>query len=295
MISFPIAKINLGLKVLRKRADGYHDIETVFYPVPLCDILEITENENTVIQNDDFKKQQIGKQHLITLASGKKIFFSASGLKVDNDPSKNLCIKACKVFDQYQAIPFDLSIHLHKIIPMGAGLGGGSSDAAEVLKTLNNLTGSKLSNEDLLSMAAELGSDCSFFINNFPAFAEGRGEILSKLDLDLSNYFMVLVKPDVHVSTVAAFSGIIAGSNNYHLKNCLLKPIQQWQNCLGNDFEETVFRNFPVIREIKDRLLSLGAIYAAMSGSGSTVYGLFDSPPPSADHFMDCSYFCFKK
>ncbi|MBL0343190.1 MAG: 4-(cytidine 5'-diphospho)-2-C-methyl-D-erythritol kinase [Bacteroidetes bacterium] len=206
-----------------------------------------------------------------------------------------MCVKACKIFDQYHKIPFDLSIHLHKIIPMGAGLGGGSSNAAEVLKSLNCLTGSKLSSEELLSMAAELGSDCSFFIHKFPAFAEGRGEILSKFDLDLSKYFMVLVKPDVHVSTAAAFSGIIAGKNNHNLKNCLLKPIQQWQNCLVNDFEETVVRNFPVIREIKARLLSLGAVYAAMSGSGSTVYGLFDSFPPSADHFKDCSYFCFKK
>jgi len=246
MIAFPPCKINLGLNVLRKRNDGYHDLETCFYPIPWTDILE-------VIPSDDFE-------------------FTVSGNAIPGDD--NLCVKAYRLLNAPPA-----KIHLHKIIPMGAGLGGGSSDAAWTLRLLNDVFGLKLSKDDLKKYAAKIGSDCAFFIDDGPMIGTGRGEVLTPARISLEGKFIVIVKPDVHVSTAEAYAGIKPGSKHSDIGNI---PIEAWKTSLMNDFEETIFEKFPVIRLIKEQLYTAGAVYASMSGSGSAVYGIFNAPPSTS-------------
>ncbi len=291
MIRFPNAKINLGLKVLRKRPDGYHDIETVFYPFPFCDILEIVENEH---YEDKFGREDelhSAKPQQLTLDSGKRLSFSTSGIPIGDKIENNLCVKAVKMFDRQHPLPHDISMHLHKIIPMGAGLGGGSSDAAEVLKMLNIITGSKLSDENLISMAAQLGSDCAFFIRNVPAFAEGRGEILSDLKVSLSGKYLLLVNPRIHVATSIAFAGIVPAASKSTLKQSLKSDIAEWKGNIENDFEISIFKKYPEINSLKNEMYRLGAVYAAMSGSGSSVFGIFERNPPDSSYFSSMEYF----
>lgn len=253
MIVFPNCKINLGLQILNKREDGFHDLETVFYPVPFRDALEIIPNNNTETE------------------------FTGTGLTVDGNDADNLCVKAYQLlkkdFPQLPAV----KIHLHKTIPMGAGLGGGSADAAFMLKLLNNKFKLNLSTPQLLNYALQLGSDCPFFIINKPCFATGRGEILEEVPVDLSAYKIVLINPGIHINTGWAFSNITPAPSKKSIKAIIHQPIASWKDELINDFENSVFAAHPQIKEIKEILYSHNAIYAAMSGSGSTVFGIFET------------------
>jgi 4-diphosphocytidyl-2-C-methyl-D-erythritol kinase len=235
----------VGLQILSKRADGYHELDTVFYPVPWCDVLEILPTD--------------------------ELSFSSTGILI---PGKgNLCLDAYHLLKK----DFDLApvhIHLHKVIPIGAGLGGGSSDAAFTLKGLNEMFDLGLSHEQLRAYAVQLGADCPFFIENRPMRARGIGEQLEEVDLDLSDYHLLLVKPAVHVSTAAAYAGVVPGEPERDLLDMLKESVSSWE--LKNDFEQSVFEQFPQIADIKEKLYEAGAIYAAMSGSGSTVFGLFE-------------------
>ncbi len=269
MVSFPNCKINLGLHILRKRSDGYHDLETVFYPIGLTDILEIIENR--------YAKTAV---HL-----------STSGEPVEGRPANNLCVRAYRLLQKdFPSLP-PMLIHLHKVIPAGAGLGGGSANASFTLQMINEIAGLGLNQQQLLHYAAQLGSDCPFFIINKPCYATGRGEILEEFELDLSAYSIVLVNPGIHVNTGVAFTGIVPAMPAYSIKEILQQPVSQWKYKLQNDFEKTVFKTYREIVDIKDSLYQQGALYASMSGSGSSVYGIFEKdkvPVTSfpADYFV---------
>lgn len=250
MIKYPLSKINLGLQVFRKRSDGYHDIDSVFYPIHWCDILEANVS--------------------------KEEKFVQTGLTVQGNKEDNLVFKA------YQLLKKDfpeisLQFHLHKILPMGAGLGGGSSDAAFALLLINELGKLNLSEQKLLSYAAQLGSDCSFFISKTCAWINGRGDQFEKINFELQSKQILIVFPSVHISTSEAFSGIkpITGRPTTH-QIVLNNPIEEWKNILINDFEKTAFEKHQVLAEIKKSLYQKGAIYASMSGSGSALYGIFN-------------------
>ncbi len=255
MIVFPNCKINLGLNILNKRSDGYHNLETIFYPIPLSDSLEIIENRQTV-KSPTFP-------------------FTTSGIPISGKPSSNLCVKAYRLLKQdFPDIP-GVKIHLHKIIPSGAGLGGGSADAAFSLKVMNELFGLHLNNEQLIQYAATLGSDCPFFIINKPCFARGRGEILEEIQLDLSLFKIVIVNPRIHIDTGRAFLNMTPSKPEKTVKEIIAGPIESWKDELINDFEKIIFRQHHEIMEIKESLYRNGAIYASMSGSGSSVFGIF--------------------
>lgn len=260
MVLFPPAKINLGLRVLGKRSDGYHDIETCFYPVSLCDILEGI------------------------LAAGSETKFSNSGLPIQGNTVENLVTNGYNILNERFRLP-PMELHLHKIIPMGAGLGGGSADAAYTLKLINDLFKLDLSKEDIFDFAIQLGSDCAYFLQNNVSMGFGRGEILKPVPVSLKGWHLLLVKPDVHISTSEAFGGLTASKPTEELQTALLKPVEEWKDKITNDFETVVFRKHPVIREIKDKLYSLGATFALMSGSGASVYGLFKEPGSLQYHF----------
>jgi 4-diphosphocytidyl-2-C-methyl-D-erythritol kinase len=260
MIVFPNCKINLGLNIISKRIDGYHEIETIFYPVPLKDSLEIIENKQT-LKYPGFP------------------FFS-SGLTIPGKPASNICVKAYRLLKQdFPAIP-NVQIHLHKVIPSGAGLGGGSADAAFALKLMNQLFNLALSTEQLIGYAAKLGSDCPFFIINKPCFAKGRGEKLQEIELDLSSYKIVIVNPGIHVDTGRAFLNITPSLPEKSLTEIINAPLERWKDELKNDFEKQIFKQYGEIEVIKDLLYSKGAIYASMSGSGSTIFGIFPKEQP---------------
>lgn len=261
MVLFPNCKINLGLNITRKREDGYHDLETVFYPIPLKDALE------AVVSDKD----------------AATIRFTSSGLPVKGDPANNLCMKAWDLL--HKDIPGlrHVQIHLHKAIPMGAGLGGGSANGAFTLLLLNKLLQLHLSEEQLLQYALQLGSDCPFFIKNKPCLATGRGEILHEIKLDLSRFHFVLVNPGIHISTAEAFAHIIPRQPAISVASVIKDPIDTWKNRLTNDFEQSIEKNYPVIAQIKSTLYNHGALYASMTGSGSTVYGIF--PPDTSTGF----------
>ncbi len=268
MVTFPSCKINLGLQVIRKRHDGYHDIETCFYPIPWTDALE-------VVIADRFS-------------------FTASGNSIPGDVTNNLCVKAYELLKR----DFDLApvaIHLHKVIPTGAGLGGGSSDGAYALRLLKQIFDLKLSQDKLKDYALRLGSDCPFFIEDKPMLGSGRGEALTDISIDLNGKFLVLIKPDVHVSTAEAYSGVKPTALSQSIKNILeQKPIAEWKNFLKNDFEQSVFVNYPVIRDIKEKLYEHGALYASMSGSGSAVFGIFEKPVELKAQFSNAIYWSGK-
>ncbi len=252
MISFPNAKINIGLNVVSKRDDGYHNLETIFYPVKLTDALELVES-------DEFR-------------------FSSSGLKIDGDPKNNLVVKAYKLFQKDFKLP-PVKLHLHKIIPFGAGLGGGSSDAAFTLKMLNNYFNLKITSTILKNYAAQIGADCPFFIENRPVFAAGIGNRFQPINLDLSEYEILIVKPNISVSTPDAYKNIIPQKPTFNLKDIESLPIEEWQKFIKNDFEKSVFQKYPEIENLKQILYKMGALYASMSGSGSAVFGIFRHLP----------------
>lgn len=253
MITFPNAKINLGLNIVEKRPDGYHNLETVFYPVPIEDALEV----NVLNEGD------------------AKFRLNQAGLQIEGEADNNLVVKAYKLLDEKFNLP-PVDIHLFKHIPSGAGLGGGSSDAAYMLKLLNEKFSLQLTQEALEEYAASLGADCAFFIRNTPTYAEGIGNIFSPISLSLEGYKIIVVKPDIFVSTREAFAQIKPHRPEVPLKEIVKRPIEEWKELMLNDFEESVFPQFPAIREIKEELYGEGAVYAAMSGSGSSVFGLFE-------------------
>ncbi len=267
MIVFPNCKINLGLNILHKREDGFHDIETVFYPVQFTDALEV-----------------------ITKSQNDPVEFTGTGLVVDGKEDDNICIKAYRLlkkdFPQLPAV----KIHLHKAIPMGAGLGGGSADAAFMLKLLNSKFNLNLSASRLINYSLQLGSDCPFFIHNKPCFATGRGEVLEELSLDLSSYKIVLINPGIHINTGWAFSQVTCAPVKRSVKEIIQQPVETWMAVLKNDFEGPVFSAHPEIKEIKEALYQQGAVYVAMSGSGSTVFGIFSTPIPGS-LFPGSNYF----
>jgi 4-diphosphocytidyl-2-C-methyl-D-erythritol kinase len=254
MISFPNAKINIGLRILEKRADGYHNIESVFYPVGWCDALEAAKVEG----------EGKMKLHLagITLP-GKRI-------------TDNLCTKLYKSLEKKYKLP-SLDVWLLKAVPIGAGLGGGSSDAAHFMKMLNELCALNISVEEMKQHVAALGSDCLFFIDNKPVLATQRGEVTEAIDLDLSSYYSVIVYPELLISTPVAYSMVSPNNSGESLKKLVsVKNIKNWKNTVVNDFEAPIISKFPAIGEIKAELYKQGAVYASMSGSGSAVYGMFD-------------------
>jgi 4-diphosphocytidyl-2-C-methyl-D-erythritol kinase len=276
MISFPNCKINLGLNIIHKRGDGYHDLETVFYPIMIKDVLEV------VVETTDDRRQPTNFRQQITVDSGEltvdrpqTINFTSSGLLIDGDISHNLCVKAYQLlkknFPQLPAV----QMHLHKAIPMGAGLGGGSADGAFALKLLNDKFQLGLSQQQLINYALQLGSDCPFFILNKPCFATSRGEVMNEMALDLSAYQFVIVNPGIHVNTGWAFANITPAKPAKSIATIIQQPIETWKDELVNDFEAPVAKAHPEIASIKQALYNTGAIYASMSGSGSTVFGLF--------------------
>lgn len=255
MIVFPNSKINLGLHIIRKTDSGYHELETIFYPIPLKDALEIIENKH-------YAKHQNPP-------------FTSSGRPIAGKPASNLCVQAYRILKKdFPELPA-VQIHLHKLIPSGAGLGGGSADAAFVLHMINELFELSLTQIQLLEYAAELGSDCPFFIINKPCYAQGRGEILQEIDLDLSPYKIIIVNPGIHIDTGRAFMNVHPAQPETNLKEVIQMPLERWKDYMVNDFEKVIFAQHREIVDIKDYLYRHGAIYASMSGSGSTVYGIF--------------------
>ena len=253
MIQFPNCKINLGLSITAKRNDGYHELETVFYPVGLNDIVEV------VRAND---------------ISGT-VEFTSTGIEVPGEIANNLCVKAYNLLKAaYPTLP-PVKIHLHKHIPMGAGLGGGSSDATAVLKLLNQVFNLSLTQAQLINYAAQLGSDCPFFVFDTPCYATGRGEILKPIQVDLSNYSIALIHPRVHISTSWAFQQLTPHKKEKCIATIIAQDIETWKQELVNDFEAPIFLAHPYLAEIKEMLYNEGAIYASMSGSGSSLFGIF--------------------
>ena len=255
MITFPNAKINIGLNIVEKKPDGYHNLESCFYPIPWCDILEIIPSE--------------------------KLQFTSDGISIPGG-GENLCLQAYQLLKK----DFDISpvhIHLHKLIPIGAGLGGGSADCAFTIKMLNELFELKLTVKEMESYAGKLGADCPFFIQNKPKYVEGIGDVLTDIELDLAGYWLAVVYPGIHVSTQAAYANVTPSMPEHNLKSQLAEPIESW-TLVKNDFEKSVFPVFHGIELVKRDLIARGAMYASMTGSGSAVFGLFKEEPISFEN-----------
>jgi 4-diphosphocytidyl-2-C-methyl-D-erythritol kinase len=268
MIAYPNCKINLGLSIVAKRSDGYHELETIFYPVALNDMVEIIHGNTQVDQ----------------------VEFTSTGLPVPGTINQNLCVKAYEILKKdFPNLP-KVKIHLHKQIPMGAGLGGGSSDATSVLKILNQLFNLGLDQNKLISYAAQLGSDCAFFVFENACHATGRGEILNPYHCDLSNYQIVLIHPAIHVSTAWAFSQLIPSTKQKSIAEIVAQPIESWKTDLINDFESPIIKAHPIIGEIKNNLYLQGAVYASMSGSGSSLFGIFPKSIPLSKQLFGAQF-----
>lgn len=264
MVTFPNCKINLGLNILKKREDGYHDIETVFYPIPVYDVLEIISNKD-------------------------KTQFTHSGIDTGEDEN-NLCLKAYRlVKNDFPQVP-EISIHLHKVIPMGAGLGGGSSDASFTLSLLNTKYNLEIHPSQLFDYALQLGSDCPFFLSGKPSFATGRGEKLTTIKIDLSAYKMVIVNPGIHINTKEVFQKVKPEIPPKRINEIIYQDVSTWKSELENDFEKIVFPMHPLLKKIKETLYGEGAEYASMSGTGSTLYGIFKKEV-IINSFTDKGYF----
>lgn len=265
MILYPNAKINIGLDILKKRNDGFHELETIMYPVGLNDILTINHTNKNELK------------------------FTATGIAIDGNPEDNLILKAYHLISNSHNIP-PLEIHLHKSIPFGAGLGGGSADCAFTITGINQLCNLGMSTSEMEGIAAELGSDCPFFINNTPALAKGRGEKLSPITLNLNKYYFAIIIPPIPISTKLAYSKVKPAIPDVKLENKITSDIKDWRNMIKNDFEASVFPEFPEIEKIKETLYKHGADYASLSGSGSAVFGIFNENP-KIKHFFPDNYF----
>ncbi|TDB59152.1 4-(cytidine 5'-diphospho)-2-C-methyl-D-erythritol kinase [Arundinibacter roseus] len=260
MVVFPNAKINIGLNIVEKRSDGFHNLTSCFYPVGWCDALEILP--------------------------ASAIRFESSGLPIPGDSTHNLCLKAYKLLAQEYSLP-PVSIHLLKAVPIGAGLGGGSADAAFTIKALSEIFSLNLSVATQQDYARKLGSDCAFFIENKPNFCFGKGDEFEQIDVRLTGMHLVLVHPGIHISTAEAYAGIRPKQPAHDLQELLQQPIDQWRTGVVNDFEEALFSTYPLLPAIKTELYQQGAVYASMSGSGSTLYGIFREAPNLSNNFVD--------
>ncbi|HPE34401.1 MAG TPA: 4-(cytidine 5'-diphospho)-2-C-methyl-D-erythritol kinase [Bacteroidales bacterium] len=265
MLSFPNAKINLGLHIIEKRSDGYHNLQTIFYPVPYCDALEIVQ------------------------AGDKKFEFVQTGIPIPGNATENLCVKTWELLSKHYNLP-PVKIHLHKVIPTGAGLGGGSSDAAFLIKMIADLFIPGLSLEEQENYARQLGSDCAFFIKNKPVLAFGKGDQFRPLNIDLTGYFAVIVKPAIHSSTADAYASIKPRIPDFSAEELAKIALKDWHKYLTNDFEKPVFSKYPLIGEIKKQLYASGALFAMMSGSGSAVFGIFNKKTDLKKTFSTCTY-----
>jgi 4-diphosphocytidyl-2-C-methyl-D-erythritol kinase len=255
MIRFSNCKINIGLQVINRRSDGFHDIQTLFYPVKfLSDAVEI------IVTNCDTD------QYFLT------------GIKIDEPIEGNLCYKAIQLLRKHYQFPF-VDLHLHKMVPMGAGLGGGSADATTTLLLVNDFFNLEIEADKLWSFASQLGSDCAYFLHTKPQLGEGRGNELKMIDLDLSDKKLLIVKPDIHISTAQAYQNIIPNPNRNSLATLTAQPIEQWKEFVVNDFENSIFNAYPAIAHLKQQLYDAGALYAQMSGSGAACYGIFEQKP----------------
>lgn len=254
MTSFPNAKINIGLNITGKRDDGYHNIESLFYPVGVCDALEF------VVKKSGDKSDEL----------------TVTGIKTDI--KDNLVIKALKILRKEYSIPH-LRIHLHKAIPAGSGLGGGSSDAAFMLRYINRYFKIGIDSKKITDIAIQIGSDCPFFIRNKPAIITGRGEFITETDFSLAGKYLLLVYPGIHISTAEAYSLVIPRNAANSIIAGIKKPVRKWREYIQNDFQDTIIHRFPLIGEIIDNIYHEGALYCSMSGSGSAVYGIFDEFP----------------
>ena len=267
----PNCKINIGLNVVERRSDGYHNLETIFYPIPLRENLEFEELKDE------------SKDYELRLA----------GVPIAGNPADNLVIKVYLALKKDFNLPA-LNIELYKKIPMGAGLGGGSSDAAFMMKALNETYDLGLSVQDMERRMSSFGADCAFFIQNRPAYATGIGDILNPCSLSLKDKFILLVKPNVFVSTKEAYANIHPHAAEHSLLEAISRPIETWKDFIKNDFEDSVFPNHPELPAIKQTLYDMGALYAAMSGSGSTIYGIFNRPTPEAEKVFN-KHFVFSQ
>ena len=256
MILFAPAKINIGLQIIGRREDGFHNLQSIMVPVGLCDILEIQRSSDR----------------------GKNFQINQSGIQIDSQNETNLCVRAWELYSNEVTLP-PVELHLHKQIPVGAGLGGGSSNATATLKGLNMLTEDPLPKEKLHKMAAQLGSDCPFFLHSEPMMMEGRGDILSPVSLHMEKLHLVLLYPGIQVSTAEAYAGVKPFEPNVHLRELIRESMDQWKALVVNDFECSVFVKYPHMDQLKQDLYQAGAVYASLSGSGSSLYGLFAESP----------------
>lgn len=268
MVIFPNAKINIGLSVIRKRDDGFHDIESVFYPIGLCDVLEYIPAGN--LQNDD------------------SISYSGP-FPVDG---RDICLKLTQLLRDTFSFPV-LRMHIHKNIPAGAGLGGGSADAAFLLKSLHKQYSIPLNQEQLEAWAARIGSDCPFFTRNSACLVTGKGEYLKNIQLSLKGYYFILIYPGLPVSTKEAYTEIVPSNKSPDLEELVKKPVEQWKHLIMNHFENPVFKKYPLLFSIRNELYRMGAVYASMTGSGSAMYGLFRSEVEIPGQFSQ--YFIFRE
>jgi len=268
MIIYPNAKINIGLNITEKRNDGFHNIETIFYPISLCDIIE-------------FEEKKVGKTILET-----------SGGILDILPEENIVLKAYNKIKKINNIP-ELHFYLHKIIPSGAGLGGGSSDSSAVLNALNNHFNLSIDKSELHKIALELGSDCPFFLENEPMFGKGKGELLTPSKINLKGYSIIIVKPNIFISTKEAYENITPRKSNFDLNKLYQHSVDNWKNIVRNDFEENLPDKFNEIRQITEGLYLKGAKLSMMTGSGSSVFGIFENLPKE-EIFPDKDYFIWK-
>ncbi|MCO6499512.1 MAG: 4-(cytidine 5'-diphospho)-2-C-methyl-D-erythritol kinase [Vicingus serpentipes] len=251
MIVFPNAKINIGLHIVEKRSDGFHNLESIFYPVTsLYDVLEVVKS------------------------SGNELEFTSSGIDIPGDDTNNLCVQAYTLLKKDYDLPL-VKIHLHKVIPIGAGLGGGSADAAFMLKALNELFELQLSDNVLMGYARQLGSDCAFFIKNKSAYTYHKGDELETIDLDLSDYDIRVEYPNIHIGTAEAYAGVTPKPSVVNLKEIIQQPVTSWKGIVENDFEQSIFPRYPKIEALKKKMYEEGALYASMTGSGSAVFGIF--------------------
>ncbi len=260
MLIFPSCKINIGLRITEKRPDGFHNLQSCFYPVAWGDLLEL-------IPAPAFR-------------------FSTSGLPVPGTSHSNLCVRAYDLLKADFRLP-PVQLHLHKIVPIGAGLGGGSADAAFTLKLINEHFALALSNKALEDYARQLGSDCAFFVQNQPLYCLEKGDVFSPIQVDLTGYHILLVYPNLAISTAEAYAGVCPRVPDVSLFEQLQVPINAWRDTIHNDFEDSLFSQYPVLSQIKQQLYDAGAVYASMSGSGSTVYGIFDAPVIAPNQFVN--------
>lgn len=254
MLCFPNAKINLGLSIIERRPDHFHNIESIFYPIPLSDILEVVKSNKKDV----------------------KVELKITGMDIPGSVNTNLCVKAYHLLDNVYDLP-PVTLHLHKLIPMGAGLGGGSADGAFTLTLLNQAFELGLSSEKMADYASQLGSDCPFFIRNRPSLGEEKGQLLSDVQVNLEGKYLVLVKPPVFVGTAEAYAGVVPHKPEHSVASVIQNPVNLWKDMLCNDFENSIFNKYPMIAEVKAQLYKNGALYSSMTGSGSAVYGIFEN------------------